>query len=263
MSKRKRAQIPKLYSIGVFEDRILHESSSNANSNSNSIPMSLEEYEEFVDENGEFGSHIAAQKSDDLGTRLKLLGLLTDTSEVSYISKSMFKEFLLAGLRKIASAHQAHGLVNTYEFEAPRFGTFTAYAVAQDLLDRGSHRRIIAIIVTSGTYPRSLRMTVGERILNFTTKKLESNTPDIRTVVEGEIGKLIKGFYTPKNADKVHGIRADVAVTAEVMRGNVETLSLQGEQFDDLVDRSQDLSVKSKTFYHKAKKLNGVSCIIL
>jgi hypothetical protein len=246
----------KLYSIGVFEDRVVRDDPSR--------PMSLEEYEAYVDENGEFSSHLAAQSADDLGARLNLLGLMADMSEVSMIGKTTFKEFLLAGLRKIAGSHDPRGRVDTYEFDAPKHGTFAAYVQTRDTVTQGVHHRVTALIVTTGSYPKSLKMTVAERILEYSTSVINA-TPRVdspRKYIDRRIVKLMREFYTPKKGASIQVMRENLGEITDVMKGNVEKLVVQGDQLDDMVARSTDLSKKSKSVYKKARKLN-YSCTIL
>ena len=279
MSSKSKNREAKLYSIGVFEDSIPTKSGiptqsgiPTSRTNNTSDPdrhMTLEEYENFVDENGEIPEYLDRQSADDLGTRLELLGLLADMSEVTLVGKTTFKEFLLAGLRKIASSYSPHNQnsnkVDTYEFDAPKFGSFSAYVQTMDYVTNNAHRRVIAVVVSGGDYPRSLSMTVADRILQhtITLRQKDGYSNNSRKFVDRKIAQLIKEFYTARNVNKVQKMRESINDTTEVMKGNVEKLEFQGDDLDDLVARSQDLSNRSKTFYRKARKLNACSCTLL
>ena len=52
-------------------------------------------------------------------------------------------------------------------------------------------------------------------------------------------------------------IYKDLDETKDILHKNMETLLDRGEKLDDLVDKSEGLSMSSKMFYKQAKKANG------
>jgi synaptobrevin len=267
MSAKTNEKQEKLYSIAIFlEDIIPTESIQNIQTDQ---PMSLEDYESYVDENGEYNQ--SQRDQDDLGNRLRLLGFLTDTSAVSFIGKNMFKEFLLAGLRQIAGAHQPRGLhrrVDTYEFDSPKGDlTYAVYVSTRDMIDRVMHHRLIVMVATSDGYPKRLKMAVSDKLLDYIAPILSTSkgayTRQIAERLDRKIMAVIKEYYLPQNVDNIGSMRSGLDDTKEVMRDNVEKLLARGDQIDDLVERSADLSTKSKTFYKTSKRLNQNCCIIV
>jgi synaptobrevin family protein YKT6 len=47
------------------------------------------------------------------------------------------------------------------------------------------------------------------------------------------------------------------------MHKTLESVLARGESLEDLVKRSQDLSVSTKFFYKDAKKLNKCPCVVM
>ena len=72
--------------------------------------------------------------------------------------------------------------------------------------------------------------------------------------------KIVK-YQDPREADKLYSIRCNLDETKEIMYQNIENILARGEQIDDLVQRSSDLSKTSKQFYKTTKKMNRC-CII-
>ena len=56
-------------------------------------------------------------------------------------------------------------------------------------------------------------------------------------------------------------VQRDLDDTQAIMVRTIESVLRRGEKIDDLVDRSRDLSVSSRTFYRTARKTN--SCCVI
>jgi synaptobrevin family protein YKT6 len=67
--------------------------------------------------------------------------------------------------------------------------------------------------------------------------------------------ELIK-YQNPSEADKLLKITKELDDIKEIMHSNIEEVLKRGETLDSLMERSQDLSSTSVTFYKKAKQQN-------
>jgi len=66
----------------------------------------------------------------------------------------------------------------------------------------------------------------------------------------------ITKFQNPSEADKLTKIQQNLDEITGVMHKNIEEVLKRGENLDTLMDKSEDLSAASKTFYKQAKKTN-------
>lgn len=249
----------KLYSIAIFSEGITPAESNHRNDNSdNHAPMSLEEYEQYVDEDGRF-NNVEFENS------MELLGHVVDTVDLSFFNKKIFREFMLAGIRHIAEYHKPNSSVNTYEFDAPNGEVYTTFVTTRNVVDsdRNCHR-ILVVVVTSSTYPKRLKLTLSDQLIRSCTDYIGSQNafPD-SVMIDRELKECLERYADITNVDNVASMRAKMNDTKEVMKDNIEKILARGDQIDELVEKSADLSNMSRSFYIQSKKLNRRCCIIL
>ncbi|XP_024367646.1 VAMP-like protein YKT61 [Physcomitrium patens] len=69
-------------------------------------------------------------------------------------------------------------------------------------------------------------------------------------------------YQNPTEADKLAKIQKDLDETKVILHKTIESVLKRGENLDNLVDKSNDLSSASQMFYKQAKKANQC-CTIL
>mmetsp|Transcript_23113 Transcript_23113/g.38022 ORF Transcript_23113/g.38022 Transcript_23113/m.38022 type:complete len:200 (+) Transcript_23113:107-706(+) len=74
-------------------------------------------------------------------------------------------------------------------------------------------------------------------------------------------GYLLK-YQNPAEADKLAKIQKDLDETKIVLHKTIESVLERGMKLEDLVEKSQDLSLQSKMFYKTAQKQNQC-CIVM
>lgn len=271
----------KIYSIAIFlEDIIPHGSINNINEsvpkiiiNNSYTPITLEEYEkyeEYIDRNGEFNKSI--RESDKLGERLELLGYVINSTGLKVWNKKIYKEFMLATVRHIASLHEPHAKgrsIDTYEFDASNEDFFMVYVGTRDVIDstNNCHHRIIITLATSESYPRRAKLNLSNELIigiyNILIKNRGIVNNNDKLNINNEIKGFIAKYHNPKNVDQIAEIRSTLEETKGNLSENIEKILARGEQIDELVQKSSDLSTSSKMFYKKTKNLNKRCCIIL
>lgn len=75
-----------------------------------------------------------------------------------------------------------------------------------------------------------------------------------------EMEKFLKDWQNPHEADKLLKIEKELVEVKDIVHKNLEDLLKKGEQIDQLMDKSKDLSAVSVDFYKKAKKQNSSCC---
>lgn len=67
----------------------------------------------------------------------------------------------------------------------------------------------------------------------------------------------LKKYQTPQEADPMMKVQNELDETKIVLHNTIEAVLQRGEKLDDLVAKSEGLSMSSKTFYKTAKKTNS------
>mmetsp|Transcript_72918 Transcript_72918/g.171445 ORF Transcript_72918/g.171445 Transcript_72918/m.171445 type:complete len:204 (-) Transcript_72918:34-645(-) len=70
------------------------------------------------------------------------------------------------------------------------------------------------------------------------------------------LDEAIVKYQNPQEADKIMQIQRDLDETKEVLYNTIDSVLERGQKLDDLIDKSDDLSMQSKRFYKTAKKHN-------
>jgi len=73
----------------------------------------------------------------------------------------------------------------------------------------------------------------------------------------GQLEAYLKKFEDPKQSDSMSRLQNDLDETKIVLHNTIEAVLERGEKLDDLVDKSEALSVQSKAFYKTARKTNS------
>ena len=64
-------------------------------------------------------------------------------------------------------------------------------------------------------------------------------------------------FQDPAQADPMMKVQNELDETKIILHSTIEAVLQRGEKLDDLVSKSEGLSMQSKTFYKTAKKTNS------
>lgn len=119
-------------------------------------------------------------------------------------------------------------------------------------------------IITDINYPGRVAFgLIDKAIAEFEAAKpdWESATADMSVSVPA-LAELLSSYQVPAEADTITRIQSDLDETRATMLVAIDRLLERGEKIEDLVDRSNDLSMTSKTFAKKSSKLNRC-CVIL
>lgn len=68
---------------------------------------------------------------------------------------------------------------------------------------------------------------------------------------------LLAKYQNPKEADALSKLQNDLDETKIILHNTIEAVLQRGEKLDDLVAKSEDLGLQSKTFYKTARKTNA------
>jgi synaptobrevin homolog YKT6 len=127
-----------------------------------------------------------------------------------------------------------------------------------------------AVIIADGEYKQMLAFGLMQDLVTKFKRKFDMRTPGVRSKCSKdhqfdeafpELAKLLVDCQDPTKVDKVLKIHSQIDQTKAVMYKTIDSLLDRGCKLDDLVNRSDDLTARSKVFYDTAKSTN--SCCIV
>ena len=88
--------------------------------------------------------------------------------------------------------------------------------------------------------------------------KIELNSIEKDTDVKfNYIANEIEGWQDPTKSDSIMKLKGELNELHDILRQNLEDLLKRGENLENLMVKSEDLSMTSVNYYKKAKKMNG------
>ncbi|GMH35349.1 hypothetical protein BSKO_03217 [Bryopsis sp. KO-2023] len=176
-----------------------------------------------------------------------LLGMAQDLSSFGYFQRTSVKEMITFVSRTIVRRTQL-GQRQTVQHED--------YYCHVHVRESG----LAGIAVADKDYPARAAFSVVATVLD---EYLEKNGESFRNVTaDSTLGDdiaepaLVK-YQDPINADKIMKIQKDLDETKIVLHQTIESVLERGEKLDNLVGKSNDLSIASQMFYKQAKKTNA------
>ena len=118
---------------------------------------------------------------------------------------------------------------------------------------------LVVCVYVLFSYPGRVAFDVIDKAMKaFSAKSNDwsSQTADTNVSVP-ELTSLLKKYQNPQEVDQLMKIQADVDETKEIMVKNIDKLLDRNEKLEDLVAKSDDLSMQSKTFMKQSKKMNS------
>lgn len=120
------------------------------------------------------------------------------------------------------------------------------------------------VLISDHDYPTRVSFTLLNKVLDdFATKHaaFQWSTAGDSGLPYPELIDFLDKYQNPREADAMTKIQSDLDETKIILHNTIEAVLARGEKLDDLVEKSEGLSLQSKTFYKTAKKTN--SCCTL
>lgn len=123
------------------------------------------------------------------------------------------------------------------------------------------------VIICDNEYDRRVAFNLLSKCMSeYETKNWDWSINDIdRKGMDNNLYKLLIEYQKPVNIDVILKITQNLESTKIILHQSIDKMLERGEKIDVLLDKTNDLSVTSKNFYKKSKKLNSWcnSCIIM
>uniref|UniRef100_U5EYV5 Putative snare protein ykt6 synaptobrevin/vamp syperfamily n=1 Tax=Corethrella appendiculata TaxID=1370023 RepID=U5EYV5_9DIPT len=176
-----------------------------------------------------------------------LLKSAYDLSSFSYFQRGSVQEFIGFASKTIVERTQAS----------------TRQSVKQDVYMCHVYVRsdnLSAIIIADHEYPQRVAHTLLSKVLDDFTAKVSADqwkTGNEQTINFTQLPVFLQKYQDPREADALTKMQDDLDETKIILRNTIEAVLDRGEKLDDLVLKSEELSIQSKAFYKTAKKTNS------
>ncbi|CAL8106473.1 unnamed protein product [Calicophoron daubneyi] len=176
--------------------------------------------------------------------------------------------------RLLKSSHELSSFRYFYRSNVKEFMTFTAKLVCEktDRCQRGiikeqeylchvfvRHDNLCGVLISDEEYPQR----VAQTLLTKATEDFATEVPSSTWATMPEdsadckkIDEYLQRYQNPAEADGMMRLHNELDETKVILHNTLESLLSRGEKLDDLVQRSEDLSLQSRRFYTTAKKTN-------
>ncbi|XP_030378163.1 synaptobrevin homolog YKT6 [Scaptodrosophila lebanonensis] len=119
---------------------------------------------------------------------------------------------------------------------------------------------LAGVLIADHEYPQRVAHTLVTKILDDFTAKVSADQWPNGTEVSIAFDSLpifLARYQDPKEADPLTKMQNDLDETKIILKNTIEAVLERGEKLDDMVVKSEKLSMQSKAFYKTAKKTNS------
>ncbi|KAG6833019.1 palmitoyltransferase [Tephrocybe sp. NHM501043] len=174
-----------------------------------------------------------------------ILSSANDLSSFSFYQKGSVGEFM-AFLSKTVAERTPQG-----QRQSVQEKEYIAH-----VYNRGGAEQLAAVIIADQEYPVRPAFSLLTKILDeFTAKVPQSSFNNPASISFPDINTYIQKYQDPRQADTIMRVQQELDETKIVLHKTIESVLQRGEKLDNLVDRSNALSMQSKAFYKTAKKV--------
>jgi len=170
-----------------------------------------------------------------------------DLQSFGFFQRKSVEEFMVF-TSKLLAERTAHG-----ERQSLKEGEYMVHTYVK------SNTSLVGVCFSDEEYNHRVAHTLLTKILDdFEAQVPRSEWPkDAKVAGFGELGVMLAKYQKPEEADPMTKVQNELDETKVILHNTIEAVLNRGEKLDDLVDKSQGLSLQSKTFYKTARKTNS------
>ncbi|XP_066969606.1 synaptobrevin homolog YKT6 [Macrobrachium rosenbergii] len=119
---------------------------------------------------------------------------------------------------------------------------------------------LAGVVISDHEYQYRVAHNMINKVLDDFTAKVPSHlwpTTDEANIPYAELPATLARWQNPREADSLTRVQEEVEETKIILHNTIEAVLERGEKLDDLVSKSEMLSMQSKTFYKTARKTNS------
>ncbi|CAK1582788.1 unnamed protein product [Parnassius mnemosyne] len=170
-----------------------------------------------------------------------------DLQSFSFFQRSSVQEFMVFVSKTIVERTQQSTRQSVKEGEY----MLQVYVRADNLA---------GILISDHEYPNRVAHTLITKILDEFTAKVPASswaTGNESTVDFPVLPQYLAKYQNPREADALTKIQNDLDETKIILHDTIKAVLERGEKLDDLVAKSDSLTMHSKAFYKTARKTNS------
>ncbi|PIL27196.1 hypothetical protein GSI_10339 [Ganoderma sinense ZZ0214-1] len=131
------------------------------------------------------------------------------------------------------------------------------------IYNRGGAEQLAAVMIADQEYPVRPAFSLLTKLLDdFIAKVPQASFGTPAAISFPEVTTYLQKYQDPRQADAIMKVQQELDETKIILHKTIESVLQRGEKINDLVDRSNELSMQSKMFYKTAKKQNSC-CVIM
>ncbi|KAG7153321.1 synaptobrevin homolog YKT6-like [Homarus americanus] len=119
---------------------------------------------------------------------------------------------------------------------------------------------LAGVVISDHEYQYRVAHNMLNRIIDDFAAKVPSHLwPDTEesAIPYTELPATLARWQNPREADSLTKVQEEVEETKIILHKTINAVLERGEKLDDLVSKSENLSMQSKTFYKTARKTNS------
>ncbi|XP_075976794.1 YKT6 v-SNARE homolog [Anticarsia gemmatalis] len=122
------------------------------------------------------------------------------------------------------------------------------------------HDNLAGVLISDHEYPNRVAHTLITKILDEFSASVPPTswaTAEENTVDFHVLPQYLTKYQNPKEADALTKIQNDLDETKIILHDTIKAVLERGEKLDDVVAKTESLSMQSKLFYKTARKTNS------
>lgn len=170
-----------------------------------------------------------------------------EVDSFSYFQRGSVKEFMAFVSKTITERTQVAARQSVKE------GEYMCHVYV-----RGDN--LAGVLISDHEYPNRVSHTLITKVLDEFAAQYPPNTWEIlkeSAVVFNQSNVYLSKYQNPREADALTKMQNDLDETKIILHSTLEAVLQRGEKLDDLVSKSEGLSIQSKAFYKTARKTNS------
>ena len=179
-----------------------------------------------------------------------------ELSFISFMKRGTLKDSLNFGARTCVNRMTK---LQSIKLDLPELENLIVWAHIDD-------RNIASVIVTEKDYPESAAKIVLKKLVKeFHAQYPKFDEDEVSTDQNLSLPKFdefIQKYQNPEEADKLLKVEKDLSEINTIMNKTMKDMLERGENLDDLVKQSEDISFLAKQFHEKSRKANTKCCSI-
>jgi synaptobrevin family protein YKT6 len=201
--------------------------------------------------------------NNELGDSAIFLSKIEKLGHINFFIRSSVKEFLKFATRelfiKALVNKPRHVSTENMGFEnrtsLEEFSTCVVHTYK-------SENGLGAVMITDNEYSSRIAFTLLKQITEefsdemvFIKKNIDDITKDSK-IKSPFLNKIMESAQDPTNIDSISSVNKNMDETIRVIHETIDKVLERGTKLEDMVSKTEDLSLSSKLFYKEAKRSN-------